>query len=141
MSKWVANGCDHSQTAAGKVMAVCGRFHAKIIIIFSKLFLELIRKAHFIMNKQLCLHQKFVNSLHIIPKSWDRLQMVANGRNCDHLGFDVSPNLHKESQNHLGGSIAQFRPYCRHFTKLTGLSAYTLHSDLIPPTDGANGFL
>ena len=30
---------------------------------------------------------------------------------------------------------------CRHFTKMTGLSAYTLHSNPIPPTDGTNGLL
>ena len=30
---------------------------------------------------------------------------------------------------------------CRRFTKLTGHCAYTLHSNLIPPTDGRNGFL
>ena len=28
---------------------------------------------------------------------------------------------------------------CRCFTKLTGSSAYTLHSNLLPPTDGTNG--
>ena len=30
---------------------------------------------------------------------------------------------------------------CRHFTKLTGPCAYTLHSKPIPPTDGTNGLL
>ena len=30
---------------------------------------------------------------------------------------------------------------CRRFTKLTGPSAYTLHSNLIPQTDGTNGLL
>ena len=29
----------------------------------------------------------------------------------------------------------------RHFTKLTGSSAYTLHGNLIPQTDGTNGLL
>ena len=30
---------------------------------------------------------------------------------------------------------------CRHFTKQTLPSAYTLHSNPIPPTEGTNGFL
>ena len=30
---------------------------------------------------------------------------------------------------------------CRRFTKQTLPSAYTLHSNPIPPTDGTNGFL
>ena len=30
---------------------------------------------------------------------------------------------------------------CLDFTKLTGSSAYTLYSNLIPPTDGTNGLL
>ena len=43
-SEWVANGRDHLQTAANKVAAICGLFHAKIIIILSKLLLELLGK-------------------------------------------------------------------------------------------------
>ena len=30
---------------------------------------------------------------------------------------------------------------CRRLTELTGPVAYTLHSNLIPPTDGTNGLL
>ena len=30
---------------------------------------------------------------------------------------------------------------CRHFTKCTLPSAYTLHNNPIPPTDGTDGFL
>ena len=60
-SKWVANGRDHSRIAVGKVVTVCGRFQAIIIINLSKLLLELIRKAHFNVNKQFCLHQKYIS--------------------------------------------------------------------------------
>ena len=61
MSKWVANGHDHSQMASGKVEAICGRFHAEITVILAKLLLKLIKKAHFNVNKQFCLHQKFIS--------------------------------------------------------------------------------
>ena len=60
-SKWVANGRNHSQMAAGKVRFICGRFEAKTFIILSKLLFELSRKAHFIVNKQFCLHQKYIS--------------------------------------------------------------------------------
>ena len=51
------NSCDHLQTAAGNVAAICGCLQAKIIIILSKFLIKLIRKAHFIINKRFCLHQ------------------------------------------------------------------------------------
>ena len=58
-SKWVANSCDHTQMAAGKVAALC--FYAKEIIFLTKLLLEFIRKAHFSVNKKYCLDQKFIS--------------------------------------------------------------------------------
>ena len=61
MSIWVANGRDHSQTVAGKITTICSHFHAIISIVLWKLQLESIRKAHFIVNKQICLHQKFIS--------------------------------------------------------------------------------
>ena len=60
MLKWVANGRNHSQMAAGKVRFICGRFQAKTFIILSKLLFELFRKAHFIINKQFGVHQKYI---------------------------------------------------------------------------------
>ena len=40
MSKWLANGCDGSQMAAGKFATVCGHLNAKRINILSISLLE-----------------------------------------------------------------------------------------------------
>ena len=60
-SKWVPNGQDRSQTATGKPVDICDSFHTKMIIISSKLLLELNRKAHLVVNKQFCLQKKFIS--------------------------------------------------------------------------------
>ena len=67
--------------AAGNVTVVFGRFQAKIIIILSKLLLELIRKALFILNKEFCLHQEHK----LITSRSQMLQPFANGREWSQL--------------------------------------------------------
>ena len=69
MSKWLANGCNGSQTAAGKFATVCGHLNAKRINILSILLLESMRRVPFISIKQYCLYQKFISELHLIQKS------------------------------------------------------------------------
>ena len=86
MSKWLTNGLDYSQMAAGTVVAVCRCFHAKKLIIL--LWEFVIRKASFIVNKQYCLHQKLITSL---TEMFRPFANVLIGRNCDHLSFDVTP--------------------------------------------------
>ena len=75
-SQWL----NHPQTAAGKVPAICDRFHARIIIILWKLLFELIWKADLTLNKQFCLHQNLITSrseIFAIATICNRLQMVA----------------------------------------------------------------
>ena len=67
---------------AGKVTAVCGHFHAKEVIILSKLLLEFIRTVPFVIIKQYCLHQKLTSRLHLIQILFSRrLRTVATGHN------------------------------------------------------------
>ena len=47
--------------AASKITVICDRFHAIIITMLSKLLLESIGTANFTVNKDFCLHQKFIN--------------------------------------------------------------------------------
>ena len=60
-SNQVGNDRDDSQTATGKVAAVCGHFQVKKTIIFSKLVLVFVSKALLMVNKQYHLHQKFMS--------------------------------------------------------------------------------
>ena len=53
------------------------------------------------------------------------------------LTTNVSQNVTEPSE----GISYPVGDLCRRFTKLTGSSAYTLHSNPIPPTDGTNGLL
>ena len=52
MSKWPANGGDHSQATAGKVMVVCDCYHATNIKILSKLVLGFISKENPLYRKK-----------------------------------------------------------------------------------------
>ena len=67
------------------------------------------------------------------------LLIVAKGRRQNSLPLttNFSPKLTQPSK----GIRYPVGDLCRHFTKLTFPSAYTLHSNPIPPTGGTNGFL
>ena len=73
-SKWLANGCNHSQTAAGKDMAIkdvviCGQFNPKKVIIWSQLYMEYIRGAPFMIKSKYC----FTDSVGFIHYMMGRL--------------------------------------------------------------------
>ena len=70
----------------------------------------------------------FTNLSHRVRKPFRSISYTFGG--CD------SSDLHRRSK----GISFPVGDLCRHFTKLTGPSAYILHSNLIPP-DGKNGLL
>ena len=67
------------------------------------------------------------------------LGVIIKGRHQNSLPLttNFSQNVTEPSK----GTSYSVGDLCLHFTKLTGSSAYTLHSNPIPPTDGTNGLL
>ena len=65
--------------------------------------------------------------------SKNHLKVTLSGRTVDYPNDDF---IKKEKGKK--GICYPVGVLCRHFTKLTGPSAYTLQSNTIPPTDGTN---
>ena len=66
------------------------------------------------------------------------------GCHCYVLVGRVCDNIHIEHDSLKGrhqNSLPLTTNFCRRFTKLNWHSAYMLHSNPIPPTDGTNGLL
>ena len=92
------NGRNHSQTAAHKVSAVYGRFQAMVDNYYTvDLIIAINWKVQFIVYKQCCLHRStYVDNISFrkvatVCKQSRKGRDFANGRNFDHLGFDVTP--------------------------------------------------